>query len=219
MDRDDAPYVGPTPFLTRDKDRFFGRDREIGELTSLVLAHPITLLVSGSGAGKTSLVNAGLIPALTGAGGGIPRCEVLPIVRFHSASMHFTTPSEPQNRFVSHTTGTLSGDSKQYSDGSPGSLAEYLKERKPLLDRVRQPLPRLLIFDQFEELYSLHPQLWEQRLPFLQELVATVDSDPLVRVLLVMREEYLAQFEQLGTQMFTNELRIRLHLERLDRPK
>jgi len=73
---DQAPYVGPRPFGRDEKDLFFGRDRETRDLCSLVVAHPIVLLYAASGAGKSSLLNAGLIPLLEARG-----YEVLPSAR------------------------------------------------------------------------------------------------------------------------------------------
>ena len=73
---DQAPYVGPRPFGRDEKDLFFGRDRETRDLCSLVVAHPIVLLYAASGAGKSSLRNAGLIPLLETRG-----YEVLPSAR------------------------------------------------------------------------------------------------------------------------------------------
>src|SRR5262249_60574664 len=70
---DQTPYVGPRPFGRDEKDLFFGRDRETRDLCSLVVAHPIVLLYAASGAGKSSLLNAGLIPLLETRG-----YEVLP---------------------------------------------------------------------------------------------------------------------------------------------
>src|SRR5689334_20608206 len=69
------PYVGPRPFerTTEDQNRFFGRDEEASELLSRISAHSGVLLYSQSGAGKTSLINAKLIPMLETAG-----FEVLP---------------------------------------------------------------------------------------------------------------------------------------------
>src|ERR1044071_4181162 len=60
----DKPYPGPVPFQRKDQPLFFGREHETDELVSLITAHPIVLLYSQSGAGKTSLLNAGLIPLL-----------------------------------------------------------------------------------------------------------------------------------------------------------
>src|SRR5258707_14250569 len=57
------PYVGPQPM--RKGDAIYGRDREISELRHFLVAERIVLLYSPSGAGKSSLIQAGLIPKLT----------------------------------------------------------------------------------------------------------------------------------------------------------
>ena len=56
------PYVGPRPFQTGET--IYGRDAEIRDLFYLLNAERIVVLYSPSGAGKTSLVQAGLIPLL-----------------------------------------------------------------------------------------------------------------------------------------------------------
>jgi hypothetical protein len=56
------PYVGPRPFETGQP--LFGRTRELTELRYLLTSERSVLLYSPSGAGKSSLVNAGLIPQL-----------------------------------------------------------------------------------------------------------------------------------------------------------
>lgn len=61
-----APYPGLRPYETREAMFFFGRDGETDELVRL-LSHTRLLTVAGaSGGGKSSLVSAGLIPALHG---------------------------------------------------------------------------------------------------------------------------------------------------------
>lgn len=57
------PYVGPRPFGERDQNNFFGRDDEARQLTGLIIAHRAVLLYAQSGAGKTSLLHAKVIPA------------------------------------------------------------------------------------------------------------------------------------------------------------
>lgn len=57
-------YVGPRPFERSERGLFFGRDREISELLSLVISSRVVLCYARSGAGKTSLINAGLEPRL-----------------------------------------------------------------------------------------------------------------------------------------------------------
>ena len=56
------PYVGPRPFETGEP--LFGRDRELRELLYLLSGERIVLVHSPSGAGKSSLIQAGLIPRL-----------------------------------------------------------------------------------------------------------------------------------------------------------
>src|SRR5262245_30805097 len=56
------PFVGPRPFEAGE--RLYGRDHEVRKLLDLLLAERIVLLHSPSGAGKTSLIQAALIPAL-----------------------------------------------------------------------------------------------------------------------------------------------------------
>src|ERR1700684_2100601 len=56
------PFVGPRPL--GPGDAIFGRNREIRELRSLLSAERIVLLCSPSGAGKSSLISAGLIAEL-----------------------------------------------------------------------------------------------------------------------------------------------------------
>ncbi|HVN56186.1 MAG TPA: hypothetical protein VMT46_17785 [Anaerolineaceae bacterium] len=57
-----SPYAGPRPYSQGEE--LFGRDLEASELTYLLLAERIVLLYSSSGAGKSSLINAKIIPAL-----------------------------------------------------------------------------------------------------------------------------------------------------------
>jgi hypothetical protein len=60
----DSPFVGPRPFEKEDSDRFFGRTRETEELLSLIIAHRAVLVYAQSGAGKSSLLRAGVIKRL-----------------------------------------------------------------------------------------------------------------------------------------------------------
>ncbi|MFC9602407.1 hypothetical protein ACFTTN_02935 [Streptomyces niveus] len=58
------PYAGLRRFQPEDHERYFGRDELVGTLTTLVTGHRITAVVGASGSGKSSLLRAGLIPAL-----------------------------------------------------------------------------------------------------------------------------------------------------------
>ena len=56
------PFIGPRPYQTGEQ--LYGRDREASQLFNLLLANRVMLLYSPSGAGKSSLIYATLIPEL-----------------------------------------------------------------------------------------------------------------------------------------------------------
>ena len=59
-----VPYRGLEAFDLEDADLYFGRDRLLVELVTRVATAPIVVVVGASGSGKSSLVRAGLLPAL-----------------------------------------------------------------------------------------------------------------------------------------------------------
>lgn len=63
------PYQGLASFQPTDADRFFGRRRLVAQLTERLAGGGFLALVGASGSGKSSLLRAGLIPALTGPQG------------------------------------------------------------------------------------------------------------------------------------------------------
>ncbi|SOF02468.1 WD40 repeat [Streptomyces sp. OV198] len=66
-DRDDdaaAPYRGLARFEPGDRDLFFGRDALVDQLAAHMRTHRLVAVVGASGSGKSSLLRAGLIPAL-----------------------------------------------------------------------------------------------------------------------------------------------------------
>src|SRR5436305_13275090 len=60
----DKIYPGPRSFQTDESGIFFGREREAADLRNLLLSYRTVLLYSQSGAGKSSLVRAGLLGKL-----------------------------------------------------------------------------------------------------------------------------------------------------------
>jgi len=62
------PYKGAESYQVEDGQLFFGRDGEAAQVIAKILASRFTLLHAQSGAGKTSLVNARVIPGLESRG-------------------------------------------------------------------------------------------------------------------------------------------------------
>src|SRR4051794_30911788 len=72
-----APYVGARHFDAGDTGIFFGRTREQAEVADLWQRHRLTLLHGESGAGKSSLLRAGVLPRLpTEAGQALPLGDI-----------------------------------------------------------------------------------------------------------------------------------------------
>ncbi len=57
-------YPGPKPFKTEEQSIYFGRETDIAEFYKYVFLHQIVILFGESGYGKSSLINAGIIPLL-----------------------------------------------------------------------------------------------------------------------------------------------------------
>ncbi len=59
-----CPYMGLSAFGPQDANWFFGRERATNDLLARINENGITMLVGASGAGKSSLVKAGVLPRL-----------------------------------------------------------------------------------------------------------------------------------------------------------
>ena len=71
-----------------------------------------------------------------------------------------------------------------------------------------------MIFDQFEEFFTTNQHRWQERRPFFDQLAQALLDLPTMKVVFVMREEYIAQLETFA-ELLPEKLRPRMHLERL----
>jgi hypothetical protein len=209
----DSPFVGPRPFEKEDSDRFYGRTRETEELLSLIIAHRAVLVYAQSGAGKSSLLRAGVIKRLEDQ-----EYQVLRPARVHGLLPNDVPPESVQNIFVYHAVqywaATLPG-SQQLKDHTKTTLSDFLKPlvAAPAAEEDSSP-PLIVIFDQFEEFFTTNQHRWEERRPFFDQLAQALHDLPTMKVVFVMREEYIAQLEPFA-ELLPEKLRPRMHLERL----
>jgi len=205
------PFVGPGPFAREDEQFFFGRDLEARELRALIIVNRAVLMYAQSGAGKTSLLNAGLIPLLEKEG-----FESYAPARISGLLPTGISPKQVTNRFAFNVLCKWSGD-KVEPDLVRKSLAEFLEERKQVLSEKEDTFRlRVLIFDQFEELFYLYPEALGQRQEFISQVSTALDQDRLLRCLFVIREDYLAHFDRYAP-FLPDGLRARYRLEPLRR--
>ena len=203
------PYIGPRPFETSDTGRFFGRESETNELASCIGAHFEVVLYAQSGSGKTSLINASLIPHLVKTGR-----EVL------CARVQGPEPragQEVANIYAWHTIANWMGAEVGGKRPESLSIAQYLAQRPRSLEEDGDARPRVLIFDQFEELFTLYPARWKERRAFFEQLRDALKAEPSLCVLLSTREDRVAELDA-HADILPGRLRTRYRLERLRRP-
>lgn len=204
------PYVGPRPFAAPDNDVFFGRSGEVRVLASLIVANRVSLLYSPAGAGKTSLLNAGLIPTLQRE----EQFDVLPLARvLRPGGGHASTPAG--NVYAQNVCLNWIDALPMAGGHQAGTIPAFLRKRAHPLGADGLPAPRVVFFDQFEEFFTLGPQHWRDRAPFFEQINAALADDDLLRVVLVMRGEYLAQLDSYRP-LLPGGLRARVRLEHLD---
>lgn len=170
------PYKGLRAFTEADADVFFGRDELIERLASVVAGDAgLTVVVGPSGSGKSSLVQAGLIPVL--------RRGDRPGAKWAIAVM----------RPGAHPFTELEAALVRTGDGPPVTIGLMWNHGPDLLRGVSRIVPddtsMLLVIDQFEELFTLTDD--EQRDAFLSGLIAlATDPRRCCRVLVVLRADF-----------------------------
>jgi WD40 repeat protein len=209
----DNPYIGPRPY-ERGEGNFFGRDREAQELFWTVMAEQVVLFYAQSGAGKTSLLNAQVIPALEEEG-----LNVLPVTRVGGDLPPDIDPTKVPNVFVY---GVLAGLAKPGTDAQKllnVTLCQHLQESCPQdeaerEDRVAERRPTVLIVDQSEELFTTHRDRWKDVKGFFVQLREALDTVPGLGVVLAMREDHVAELDPYLTVLPGKTL-ARFRIERL----
>jgi WD40 repeat protein len=214
------PYVGPRPFETKDMDRFYGRVREIADLKSLIMAQAVVIIYAESGAGKSSLVNAGLIPRLQSEG-----FDVLPAARVRGALAADFPVENVRNIYALNVLLSLAGKRGDAGQLATETIAGYLENRSRGQTNGAPSLARLLILDQFEELFTGYGDRWADRRAFFWELAEIFKSrdergtgrqqfNAPTKILIVMREDYIAHLDPY-VDILPDRMRTRYRLERL----
>jgi hypothetical protein len=211
------PWLGLASFTEETRAFFFGREEEVAELARRVQRKLLTLLFGQSGLGKTSILRAGIVPRLRGQG----YCPVYVRIDY---SRQAPEPAEQIKQAIM-LTARRSGQWSQAGVAVEGeSLWEFLHHRDDVLrDESGATLIPLLIFDQFEEIFTLaqSDEFGRARAArFVAELADLVENRPPkafeakleedesaaehfdfarsdYRVLIALREDYLAPLEGL----------------------
>ncbi|MEO5837384.1 MAG: BTAD domain-containing putative transcriptional regulator, partial [Acidimicrobiales bacterium] len=122
------PYKGLRPFAEADARDYFGRAVLVEDLVRAVSSSRVTMVVGSSGSGKSSLLHAGLLPRLRGAGARVVTMVPTdrPCAQLHTALL--SAAVEPLAPKVEHAVEFV-------ADESPSEL--------------------VIVVDQFEEVWTL----------------------------------------------------------------
>lgn len=192
-------YPGSRSFQDTDIDRllFYGREAEKAALLHLVLAQDLILFYAKSGTGKTSLLNAGVLKPLRDK-------SYFPIM------LRLNDPSRDSTQVVLeqvHVAATAQKVEVDHVDSAPRDLASIFTALRFWRGDIL--LTPVLIFDQFEELFTITPQA--QREAFIDEFARLARGErerdendesrsntiagPSPKIILSLREDYLGELE------------------------
>ena len=169
---DDCPWPGPRPLLQEDKALLIGRDDDRTRFDLLVRENTLVFLTGVSGVGKSSLVQAGLVPDLEAKNFLVASCRDWGgsseggAAHYLGRAVYRGLPEDVRSSF------------------SPGHNVFYELER-------RYGGQAVLIFDQFEELLRHNEDIRDSVIRLIIELHSKFHF----RIVLSFRSEYLHELE------------------------
>jgi WD40 repeat protein/DNA-binding SARP family transcriptional activator len=188
----ECPFRGLAAFREKDAPFFFGREQFTERFLAAIQQQPLVVLAGSSGSGKSSAVFAGLVPRLRAARDWLVadlRPGTHPFRALATALVAVQSPAL--------------GDVDRLLEA--GKLAEALAAGdldlcdvlEPALQGQGQARRLLLVVDQFEELYTLCPELAVRR-RFVDALLTAAERsglrrEPCLVILLTMRADLTGQ--------------------------
>ena len=193
------PFPGLRPFEAADRDRFFGRDLQVQELGKRLAENRVITIIGGSGCGKSSLVRAGLLPALTGLGLSSAGRIWQPVVFIPG---RFADRAERRSPLYSLLIDESDRDARVErivnnfdTVGGFGRLVDaFSGQRKVRLgqEALRDKANYLFVIDQFEELFSEELRTEPEPVSLISRIVENWrNPHPRAYIVLTMRSEHL----------------------------
>jgi WD40 repeat protein len=168
------PYPGLRPFETSESHLFFGRDQQILDLCDRLTRNRFVAVLGLSGSGKSSLVRAGLIPALQ-------RGRLL-------------EPGRPWRIAQARPSGNPFANLAAALNCHPSDLRS---SSHALIEIAGNEQPLLVLIDQFEELFRYKDRAAgdsatpSEAAAFISLLLASARSPLPIYVVITMRTDYL----------------------------
>ncbi len=190
------PFPGLRCFLSEEDYLFFGRHEQIEDLLRRLRTNRLVAVVGTSGSGKSSLVRAGLLPAVLGGG------------MAQAGSAWDIAVLRPGGSTLAQLARALCAAGLYDADAEDALFhlhATLSRSRNGLIEAVRQSRATagsklLLVVDQFEELFRFHrasATRQEEAIGFVNLLLhATQQAEQNVYVVLTMRSDFLGECSQ-----------------------
>jgi WD40 repeat protein/DNA-binding SARP family transcriptional activator len=185
-----CPYKGLARFEPSDAAFFFGRERLVAELVTHLVGASLVGVVGPSGSGKSSLVRAGLLPAL--ADGVLPGSDLWRqlLVRPGEHPMWELGLALGTDREITAATVNGDGAAATSSDDGAGSPALSRAAGNLILEAAGIEQRLLLVVDQFEEVFTTCRDEAE-RATFLAALTeAAQATDGHATIVMALRADY-----------------------------
>lgn len=186
-----APYPGLRSFERDESFLFFGREAQIDDVLERLKSHHFLAVVGSSGCGKSSLVRAGVLPALeSGLMGELGSTWLIAEMKPGSAPMAGLAKGLLQSSI-------LEDRWKNSEEGAAFLTAALRRSDVSLFNLIQElhpaPFTNLLILvDQFEEIFRFQQKNPEEAMAFVNLLLRTVEDRSLrVFVMLTMRSDFL----------------------------
>ena len=190
----DNPYPGLRPFEPHESFLFHGRQEHTRALLDRLATERFLAVVGGSGSGKSSLVRAGLLPALyRGYLVGTSSRWRIGVMRPGSAPLDELAHALSAREALARNVGAL----RQVVGRTSLGLVEAVEDAELAKDENV-----LLVVDQFEELFRFqrerrHQDGGAEAHLFVQGLLEAADSyTARIFIVITMRSDYLAQCAQ-----------------------
>lgn len=188
------PFVGLRPFDIDDHHWFHGRDAEIAALRRKIRSNRFTAVIGAAGCGKSSLVRAGILPALVEGG-----CQPI-VIKPGSSPIARLAAALSDSACNKTTCGSI-----KHPQAVPGTDHDHTKLRPSLLREISRQLASetqqlILVIDQFDELFRYGEEVRktdksasEKEKHAFVELLLTAVSQHTSRlhVIITMRTDFL----------------------------
>lgn len=175
------PFKFLDSYTYADRELFYGRDKEVNEIYRKFFSHNLFIVYGKSGTGKSSLINCGLMAK-------IPKedCLLIPV----------RCGIDPLQNFIIEL--------KKYTDSTSNNEIELIES---IYENHFKPIA--IMFDQFEEIFILPTA--NKRIRFINALKHILEIKVKTNVVIVIREEYLANLTEIEKEiptLFNNRIRI-----------